>query len=123
MSQIFQDAAGKYDRRVIFEQQTPAVDSFGQSTYGPAAPQGTWTEVITCWASINPLSSGNEKRESSREISEGNVMICVRYQAGKDLTTAMRGRDLVTGDEYDIRNISHVGSARREIELTCRVVV
>jgi SPP1 family predicted phage head-tail adaptor len=114
-------SSGLFNRRIRIEQPAQTADSFGQSSYGPQAPQGTWTTVITCWANIEP-AGGKELRDASREISQSPVTINVRYNAGKNVTPKMRAIDIATGDIYDIRNTSHLLQARRIIQLSCEVV-
>ena len=114
-------SSGLFNRRITIEQPNQTADSFGQASYGPQASQGTWTTVITCWANIEP-AGGKELRDASREISESPVTINVRYNAGKNVTAKMRAVDEVTGDIYDIRNVSHLQQARRIIQLNCLVV-
>jgi head-tail adaptor len=111
-------SAGLYNRRIGL--YSPPV-SVWQVDTGPETPNSDWTFVRNVWAQIQP-GSGDERRESDREINESPGIIFVRYLAGRDIKPNWRAVNIVTGDKYDIRDVSHVMEARKRIQLIVRVV-
>jgi len=114
---------GRFDQRIVIERlPDPALpDSFGQTVYGPAAPQGDWFQVVECWSHIGPLW-GQELRQSAKELAETWFTIQVRYGVGKQIQPSMRLRHKSLGTLYDIRTVMHVDAARRLTELTCLLI-
>ena len=115
--------AGKLDRRIVIKSPPSALDATGFTAATPnASTFAVWDTVATCFARIDP-GSGNERRESAREINESPVMIFVRYGIGKLVTTKMWAQNRVTLELYDIRDVSQIEDGRRLTQLACRVVV
>lgn len=76
--------AGKL-RHWVTIQQLPSGKS-GQTSAGD--PSSAWTEVISAWAAIDPLS-GREIREAAAAVQNvGTHLITMRYHAG--ITAKMR---------------------------------
>lgn len=73
--------AGKLDQRITLQRLvagSPAQDEYG-------APQGTWTDVATVWAEVNP-QSGREFIAGQAEHGELLYKVAMRYRADVDAT-------------------------------------
>lgn len=73
--------AGQLNRRIVVQSQATSQDSYGQQ-------QQTWTEVLTCWASIKAATS-REVYAAAGFVSQLSHVITIRYPA-TPITSAMR---------------------------------
>jgi SPP1 family predicted phage head-tail adaptor len=64
--------AGQLARRLLIQSRSSSQDTFG-------GQQLVWTDLITVWADIQPLS-GRELESAQRMASEISHQITVRYQ-------------------------------------------
>lgn len=108
---------GSFNRRIVIEQQSEAVDVYGQPI------PGDWSEVITCWAQILPFVGqiSGFSTKPAQDTAVAPVTINVRYNAGKNITNKMRARNLTTGQIYKILYVSDPEFAQKLIELACQV--
>lgn len=74
-------AAGTLNRRVTIQSQLTTQDSYGQE-------QQTWTDVLTCWASIHAATS-REVYAAAGFVSQLSHVVTVRYTF-TPITSAMR---------------------------------
>ena len=72
--------AGLLCRRVVLQQRSSTLDSWGQQVL-------TWVDVVTAWALIEPLE-GRELVTAQALRAETTHKVTNRYRAG--ITTAMR---------------------------------
>lgn len=91
--------AGRLDRRITIQQNTPSTNSFGEQ-------DESWADLDTVWAEV--------RTQSGREIfaagTQAEIDIAFRIRHRTDLTRAMR--IVYDGDNYDILAINEIG--RRE---------
>jgi SPP1 family predicted phage head-tail adaptor len=112
-------SAGLFNRRISL--YSPVASTWQVDTGPESVESDSWNFVRTVWAQIDP-GSGNERRESDREINESPGMIYVRYLAGRDIKPNWRAKNIVSGDIYDIRDVSHIMEGRKLVQLVVRVV-
>ena len=99
---------GELRHRVTIEEASLTRDDFGGQVE-------TWSEVVTCWAAVEPLQ-GREFLEGRREEAEVSTRIRIRYRAG-----ILPGMRVTWGDHvYDIDSVIEPDSRRRELVLMCR---
>ena len=101
-------SAGKYRRRVTFQQRVNTTDSFGQSSVA-------WTDLFTLWAAVEPLS-GREILAAGAERAEDMYRIVIRYRTG--ITTQMRIK--YGGKVFDITSETDILSKHKETEIMCK---
>lgn len=78
------------------------------------APDDSWTDFLTCYASIEPLR-GREFLEAQAVQSRVEVRIRIRYRAG--ITAAMR---VVKGSTYyHVEAVINPEMRNRELQLMC----
>lgn len=65
--------AGALNRRVTLQQRSTSQDSYGE-------PALTWTDLVTVWAAIEPLS-GRELELAQKVASEVTHRMSLRYQS------------------------------------------
>lgn len=75
---------GKMRHRVTFQRFSGSQDGFGDPLQ---ADDANWTDAVTLWAAINPIS-GREFYAVEQSQSEVSHKVSCRYRAGLD--TAMR---------------------------------
>lgn len=98
--------AGRLNRRITIQQNSPSQDSNGNLT-------DSWSTFAKVWASIEPLR-GREFLEAQAINPETTVRFRIRYVSG--VTEDMRIKD--ENDElYDITAVLHLDHAKREIEI------
>lgn len=115
-------SGARFNRRIVIKSPPSAVDATGFTAATPdASTFSTWTTIATCYAGIEP-ATGNEMRESDREIDKSPVLIYIRYGVGKNIRPTMWAQNQVSGELYDIRDVSHLMDGRRLTQLFCRVV-
>ncbi len=109
--------SGDFNRRIIIEQQSESVDTFGQPI------PGDWTEVITCWAQIIPFIGqiSGFSIKPAPDTAVAPVTINIRYGSGLGVTKNMRARNLVTGEIYHILHVADIETANRYFQLACQV--
>lgn len=71
---------GQLNKRITIQQESATQNSFGE-------PTGTWSDIATVWASINPIV-GKEYFAAETVKSEVSHKIKIRYKAG--ITPDMR---------------------------------
>jgi SPP1 family predicted phage head-tail adaptor len=74
--------AGDLDKRGTIQYPAKSKDSFGEDIE-------TWTDLVTVWCSIEPVS-GSEKWLQQERISEANYKIKMRYRANVKPTMRMK---------------------------------
>lgn len=112
--------SGLLDQRItIYRKSGTSQNSFGQET-------PTLVVFMTVWASVEPLR-GEELRASMREVAAEWATITIRYDRSHIPDTTMTLYHTFPSGApgptiYDIRAVTHVGTGRRKVELTCRVI-
>lgn len=102
--------SGELNRRVTLQQRSSAQDSFGE-------PVASWTDVMTLWAGIQPLS-GRELELAQKLASEVTHRITVRYQASLADTRVVAGmRALYKGRVFNIQAVMNEDEANVLIHL------
>lgn len=92
--------AGRLDRRIVIQKNTPIQDALGEST-------DAWAEVATVWAERND-SRGREFFGSDQVTGEAVTMYRIRFRS--DVVAAMR---ILDGAEvWDIQSVA--GGFRRK---------
>ncbi len=102
--------AGQLDQRITLEQRVQGQDEFGQ-------PVDTWAPFLTAWAAVEPLA-GREFIAAMAAVSEVTARVRLRYRPG--VTSAMRVNH--GGTLYGITHVADVRSARRELQLMCKML-
>lgn len=102
---------GRLRHRVTFDQ--PVV---GQSSSG--AQTITFTPYCDVWASVEPLR-GKETLQAGQVAADMDTRIRVRWSSETDCITP-KWRARFNGIIYDIKQVSQVAFANREIELMCQ---
>lgn len=78
-------AAGRLRHRILIEQYVLDLDSNGDVIQDPESGQtfGTWTEVATVWAAIEPLSA---REFIAAQATQSQIMgkIVIRHRTGLD---------------------------------------
>jgi SPP1 family predicted phage head-tail adaptor len=89
--------AGRLDRRIIIQQNTPTRSATG-------AEDWAWTELDTVWASAKP-AGGREFIGADQVIAEQRMIFRIRYRS--DVTAKMRVS--WDGKLFDIRATAEIG--------------
>lgn len=104
--------AGQLRERVTIQEQVAHRSSSGAEVIA-------WSDMATVWASVEPVS-GNERWIAGldQRLAERTVRIRLRYRTG--VTEKMR---VVFGERvFDIQQVIHPWTRRRELYLICREV-
>lgn len=103
--------SGRLRHRIRIEQLVLALDSNGDVLQDPntGATSGTWTEVATVYAAIEPLS-GKEFIAAQATQAQVVARILIRYRAGLD--ASMRLVHMVNGVAGTVYNIAGILSDR-----------
>lgn len=96
-------AAGRLDRRIVFE----------RATASQASPSGeqvlTWATEATVWAEVTPLG-GRELFQAQQLEAKADTRFRIRHKAG--ITPDEKLRIAYGGRYYDLRSVVELG--RRE---------
>ena len=83
---------------------------------------------IKFWAAVEPAlvtaMRGNSavEVEADREISLNLVLIRARYMPGVTIDTSQQLYNPSSGITYDVREVSDIAAAKRELHIVCREV-
>ncbi len=99
--------AGDFNRRISIQQRSTAPDSFGQASQ-------TWTELIACWARLEPLS-GRELLSAQAINAEVTHLVEIFYRP--TVTAAMRV--VYQGRIFNIQSVIDPDMAHVSLELLC----
>ena len=94
-------------RRITIQSRTATLDSFGQQVT-------TWTNLVSCWASIEPLS-GHELIAAQAVSSELSHTVTIQYRT--TVTAAMRV--LYQGRVLNIQSVTDPETAHVALQLLC----
>lgn len=92
--------AGRLDRQIVIQVNTPTRNSFGEQ-----APK--WATFATVWAEVLPVS-GREAMQGGQILAQADTRFRIRYLAGLLPTH----RISYASNYYDIAHIAEIG--RRE---------
>lgn len=99
--------AGDLNRRITIQQRSSTPDSYGQQS-------GAWTDVVTCWAGIEPLT-GRELLAAQAVNTENTHQVKLRYRTG--ITAAMRV--VYQGRLFNILSVIDPDTAHVALHLLC----
>lgn len=99
--------AGELNRQITIQARSATKDSFGQEST-------TWTDVITCFASISPLS-GRELIAAQAQVAETTHEIQIRYRNW--VTPANRVK--YQGRVFNILNVLDEDMRHKSLRLLC----
>lgn len=100
--------AGKLDRRITLQRATITRDEYN-------AEVSTWADLVTVWASYEPIRDGERFRAGER-ASELSARFQIRYSSQVSGVTS-EDRLQFDGRTYEIEHVKEIG--RREgLELT-----
>lgn len=88
--------AGRLDRRIIIEQNTPTLNSHGDEV-------DSWATLATVWAEFVPLR-GAEKFQSEQTLAQADYRFRIRHRT--DVTPKERIK--LNGDIYDITAVLEI---------------
>jgi SPP1 family predicted phage head-tail adaptor len=92
-------AASDLKHRVAFDKRAEVDDGYGNTV-------GTWQEQFKVWAGFTHLRGG-ETIMASRLQNQHPMVVCVRSSSQtRQVTAEWRMRDLATGEEHNIRDIT-----------------
>lgn len=94
-------------RRITIQSRASALDSFGQQIL-------TWTDVLSCWASLESQSS-KELIAAQAVNAELTDMVTIRYRTG--ITAAMRV--LYQSRVLNIQSVINPDTAHVALQLMC----
>ena len=94
-------------RRITVQSRSTALDSYGQQVI-------TWSDVLSCWASIEPLS-GRELIAAQAVSSELSHTVTIQYRT--TVTAAMRV--LYQGRVFNIQSSTDPDTAHVALQLLC----
>lgn len=78
-----------------------------------------WVDVITIWASFEPMATGSRTYFQAAAVqAENTVKFKIRYRKG--ITNAMRV--LFNGEPYSIKNPINYKGLNKELHLICEVI-
>lgn len=103
--------AGRLNKRVTIQSRGAGVDSFG-------APNGTWTDIATVWASVSPLR-GQERMNTQQTQADIDHKITVRYRPG--LVAKQRLKYGVR--LFDIESVIDINERHETVEMMCKEAV
>ena len=95
------------NRRVTIQSRTSAIDSYGQQVT-------TWTDVVSCWASIE-TQSGRELLAAQAINAELTDMVTILYRT--TITAAMRV--LYQSRVLNIQSVIDPDTAHVALQLMC----
>lgn len=98
--------AGDLRRRISIQNRS-TVKTSGQE-------QQTWTEVLSCWAEISPLT-GRELIAAQAQVSEVTHEVTIRYRAG--ITPRMR--IVYQGRVFNILFVNDLDTQHRKLVMQC----
>lgn len=99
--------AGTMDQRVTLQQRTQTQNALGEDV-------GTWTDVATVWAKVEPLR-GREYFASSQMQSAVEVKISIRHRADVETTWRVVWR----GQPHEIVSVIDPRAGGEYLELMC----
>lgn len=99
--------SGEFDRRISIQARGTTKDSFGQQVT-------TWTEVISCWARIRPMS-GRELIAAQAVQAETTHRIEILYRP--TVVPAMRA--VYQGRIFNIESVIDDGTRHETLTLLC----
>lgn len=99
--------SGDLNRRIAIQQRTTTPDGYGQQTT-------TWTDVITCWASIEPLN-GRELVQAQAVQAETTHQVTILYRSS--ITAAMRV--VYQGRVFNILSVIDPDTSHVALQLLC----
>jgi head-tail adaptor len=88
----------------------------------------TYVVSIQFWGALEPAlvtamrAGAAMVVEADREISLGEVIVRTRYMPGVTVDTSMQVYNPSSGLTYDVRSVSDIAAAQRELHIVCRVV-
>ena len=94
-------------RRITVQSRASSLDSFGQQIT-------TWTDLLSCWASIEPLS-GSELIAAQAVSSELSHTVTILYRV--TVTAAMRV--IYQGRVLNIQSVTDPDTAHVALQLLC----
>ena len=95
------------NRRITIQSRASTIDSYGQQIT-------TWTDLVSCWASIEPLS-GREIIAAQAVSSELSHTVTIRYRSA--VTAAMRV--LYQSRVFNIQSATDPDTAHIALQLLC----
>lgn len=99
--------SGDLNRRITIQARDTTVDGFGQQA-------ATWADVLSCWASIRPLS-GRELLSAQAQVSETTHEIQIRYRSG--ITPA--NRVVYQGRVFNVLSVLDKDTKHKALTLLC----
>lgn len=100
--------AGRLRHRVVIQTATEAQDTAGEAIK-------TWTDAMTTWASVEPLS-GRELLRAQEVNAESTIRVRMRYNTHVSQTARL----LVDSTRIlDINSVINTREIGRELELLC----
>ena len=94
-------------RRITIQSRPATLDSFGQQV-------STWSNVLSCWASIEPLA-GQELIAAQAISSELSHTVTIQYR--NTVTAAMRV--IYQGRVLNIKSVTDPGTDHVALQLLC----
>ena len=92
--------AGRMDRRIIIEVNTPTTDSHGDEI-------DSWATLDTVWAEQVPLR-GVERQQSQQTLAQADYRFRIRYRT--DVTP--KNRIKIGSDIYDITAVMEIARSQ-----------
>lgn len=100
-------SANMLRRRVTLQNRSTVNDGFGQETQ-------TWTDVCTCFASVEPMA-GSQQVSGSAEVSVVTHRVLIRYRS--NITARMR---VIYGSRiFEVTAAVDVEDRRTWLQLDC----
>lgn len=102
--------AGRLNQRITFQRRASSLDSFNE-------PDGTWTDLTTVWAGVEPVS-GREFFAALQVQSDISTRVVCRYSIE---VSAVTKKDRIShkGNFYDIEAILNPGTRNKELQFIC----
>jgi len=102
--------SGRLRHRVTLQERSSSVDGFGQ-------PLDDWADVLTTWATVQPVS-GREFQEGVQVEAEITHKVWLRWRAGVAPKPTMRL--LFEGRKFEIVSVVNVNERKRMWLLLCK---
>ena len=102
--------AGRLRQRITFQRHTQSLDGYGENV-------GTWSDLVTVWAGVEPVS-GREFFASEQVQSDVTTLVVVRYSS-EVFGVFVTDRIQHGANYYDIRSIIDVNSRGEELQFMC----
>lgn len=99
--------AGDLRRRITLQTRSSTRDAAGE-------PAHTWTDTVTTWADIQPLS-GRELELAQAISNEVSHQVTIRYRPG--VTAAMRV--VYQGNYFNILTVMDVDMQHKQLQMMC----